>query len=89
MYKRQERFTARVLQNGFTKKWHGRERELRQARDVAAAAWSAGWDEGDPDLANTFVGEATGLIATIEPAADVIERITSDAARLLHAARGS
>ena len=78
-----ERFTARVLRNRFTDTWHGRERELRAAGEDVAREWSDGWAAGDPDRANTFVGEAVGLIRTIEPAATVLERMTADAAVLL------
>lgn len=78
-----ERFTARVLRNRFTEEWHGREAELRESGEAAARAWNAGWAAGDPVRANTFVGEAAGLIGTIEPAADVIERMTTEAEALL------
>jgi nitronate monooxygenase len=78
-----ERFTARVLRNRFTDRWHGRERELREAGDGPASEWKQGWAAGDPDRSNTFVGEAVGLIGAIEPAAAVIERMTAEAAALL------
>ena len=78
-----ERFTARVLRNGFTERWHGHETELRAHGDEAAEAWRAGWAAGDPDRASTFIGEAAGLIETIEPAAEVIARMSAQAAGLL------
>jgi nitronate monooxygenase len=74
-----DRFTARVLRNRFTDTWHGRERELRETGGDAARDWSEGWAAGDPDRSNTFVGEATGLIDAIEPAATVIERMVTEA----------
>ncbi len=77
------RFTARVLRNGFTERWHGNEEELRESGDAAARAWQEGWAAGDPDRASTFVGEAVGLIGAIEPAAEVIERMSAQAAGLL------
>ena len=80
-----ERFTARVLRNRFTDTWHGRETELRQAGDRVGQEWSEGWADGDPERANTFVGEAVGLIHTIEPAAAVLERMSAVAADLLRA----
>lgn len=82
-----ERFTARVLRNRFTDEWHGREPELRESGEAAARDWTAGWAAGDPDRASTFVGEAAGLIGTIEPAADVIERMTAEAEALLASGR--
>jgi nitronate monooxygenase len=81
-----QRFTARVLRNRFTDEWHGNESELREAGPGVARAWIEGWSAGDPDRANTFVGEAAGLIESIEPAADVIERMTAQAAALLRRA---
>jgi len=84
-----DRFTARVLRNRFTDEWHGREGELRKSGEVAARGWVAGWIAGDPDRANTFVGEAAGLIRTVEPAADVIERMITEAGTLLAGARSA
>jgi nitronate monooxygenase len=78
-----ERFTARVLRNRFTDQWHGREEELARAPEPVAREWREGWDAGDPERSNTFVGEAVGLIDTIEPAGAVIERMTAEAAALL------
>jgi nitronate monooxygenase len=80
-----ERFTARVLRNRFTEAWHGRESELRAADDDVARDWSEGWAAGDPDRSNTFVGEAVGLIRTIEPVATVLERMSAEATALLPA----
>ena len=45
--------------------------------------WREGWAAGDPDRSSTFIGEAVGLIETIEPAAEVIERMSAQAAGLL------
>jgi nitronate monooxygenase len=73
-----------VLRNRFTEDWHGREADLRASPD-AGSAWSAGWSAGDPERANTFVGEAVGLIGAIEPAGHVIERMVDEAATLLRA----
>jgi nitronate monooxygenase len=78
-----ERFTARVLRNPFTESWHGREAELRRAGEPVAREWADGWAAGDPARANTFVGEAIGLIRTIDPAGAVVERMAAEAAALL------
>lgn len=80
-----ERFTARVLRNRFTDTWHGRETELRQAGTRVGQEWSEGWADGDPERSNTFVGEAVGLIRTIEPAAAILERMSATATDLLRA----
>jgi nitronate monooxygenase len=78
-----ERFTARVLRNRFTESWHGRETELHRAGEPIAREWQEGWAAGDPERSNTFVGEAVGLIRTIESAGAVVERMTAEAAALL------
>jgi nitronate monooxygenase len=78
-----ERFTVRVLRNRFTETWHGREPELDRAGEAVAREWREGWVAGDPERANTFVGEAVGLIQAIEPAGAVVERMASEAAALL------
>ena len=76
------RFTARVLHNRFTH-WHGREPELRSRREQVSRDWIDGWAVGDPERANTFVGEAVGLIDTIDPAAAIVERMGAKAASIL------
>ena len=78
-----ERYTARVLRNTFTERWHGREDELLAVAEVEAAKYRQAWLEGDPGNANTFIGEAVGLIDAIEPAGDIVMRMAREAERLL------
>lgn len=81
------RYTARVLRNAVTERWHDDPDGLR--RDLPARAdWATGWAAGDPDRANTFVGEATGLIHDRPPVADIIARIVDEAEALLARAPG-
>jgi nitronate monooxygenase len=77
------RFTARVLRNRFTDTWEERDSELHQVAASVGQDWVEGLASGDTERANTIVGEAVGLIAAIEPAAVVIERIAAEAAQLL------
>lgn len=77
------RYTARVLKNRFIERWHGREAELLPVADDEAEKYRKAWAEGDPDSSNTFVGEAVGLIQSIEPVQDIIERIVKDAVTTL------
>jgi nitronate monooxygenase len=77
------RYTARVLRNAFTERWHGREDELLAAADAEAVKYRQAWLEGDPDNANTFIGEAVGLIDAIEPAGDIVARMAREAEQLL------
>jgi len=76
------RYTARVLRNPVTERWHDNPDGLR-ADPQAQADWAAGWEAGDPGRANTFVGEAAGLIHDRPPVADIIARITAQAEGLL------
>ena len=77
------RYTGRVLANDLVREWFGREAELREARDEQVARYGAAAKAGDASVAATIVGEAVGLIQTIEPAAAIVERIASEAEALL------
>jgi nitronate monooxygenase len=77
-------FTARVRRNAFTKRWHGRERELQQCVAVEAKYRQA-FAEGDPDNTGVWFGEAAGLIREIESAGDIVRRIAGEAEALLTA----
>lgn len=74
-----QRYTARVLRNALTARWHGREAELMAVADEEAAKYRAAWAAGDPDNANTFVGEAAGLIHAIQPVSEILQRIVDEA----------
>jgi nitronate monooxygenase len=81
-------YTARVLKNPFTERWHGREADLIANAAVEAARWRAAWADGDTEVANTFVGEATGLIRDIQPAALIIASIAAEAEAVLRRSAG-
>ena len=78
------RYTARVLQNEFTIKWHNNLTGLKTASETEAKKWAEAWNDGDTNIANTFVGEATGLINNITSAAKVLNSIASEAKELLN-----
>lgn len=80
-----ERYTARVLKNDFTARWHEDIDGLKAAADTESARWRTAWLEGDMDTANTFVGEVSGLIDSVEPAADILSEIVSSAEGLITA----
>ncbi len=82
-----EHITGRVPINRFCAEWHGREAALhadlaRQQADYRRAA-----ERGDTDMAVVFAGEAVDLIATVEPAQAIVERIVTEAGDLLRAER--
>jgi len=81
-----ERYTARVLKNAFTDRWHGDLGGLLRVAESEAARWSAAWEDGDVEVANTFVGEVAGLIRGCEPAAEIIENMVAEAEALLRGA---
>lgn len=78
-------YTCRVLENPFTDKWHDNIDALIENADAEATKWKDAWMADDPQGSNTFVGEVTGLIHDIRPAADIVETIASEAGALLNA----
>jgi nitronate monooxygenase len=77
------RYTARVLQNRFIERWHGREEELSAVADVEAMNYRRAWAEGDPNNSNTFVGEAVGLITEIDAVSSIMKKMVEQAGTLL------
>ncbi|MAO89963.1 MAG: oxidoreductase [Rhodospirillales bacterium] len=72
-------FKVRVQQNAFTQKWHGHEEELRAVVETAVPAYTAALEAGDPQQSAPICGEAIGLIASIEPAARIVETMVEEA----------
>jgi nitronate monooxygenase len=72
----------RVLRNDFADQWAGREGELA-ADDRARAALARAIDAHDHRLAPVNAGQGVGLLTVVRPAADVIDRLCSEARRLL------
>ncbi len=77
------RYTARVLKNAFTERWHDDIDGLEAQAETEAAEWRAAWLAGDVSTANTFVGEVAGLIGSVRPAADILNEIVTGAESLL------
>lgn len=77
------RYTARVLQNAFTDTWHNDIDGLIKNAIDESARWKQAWMDGDTDIANTFVGEVSGLLKSIEPADKLLETMVSDASSIL------
>ena len=74
-----ERYTARVLKNHFTDRWHDDLESLKARQDEQADLWREAWQSGDTDIANTFVGEVAGLINEKRPAADILSDMVEEA----------
>ncbi|MEI6734498.1 MAG: nitronate monooxygenase [Comamonadaceae bacterium] len=73
-------FSARIARNAFTDQWHGHEDALEKNISVEGPKYRQAFADGDPDHTGVWFGEAAGLIDEIESAADIIEKMASDAA---------
>ena len=76
------RIQERVLRNRFTDRWHGHEQELtadRHAHQALAAAIGA----DEHQLAPINAGQGVAMLRTVRPAAEVIDELCAEAARLL------
>jgi nitronate monooxygenase len=80
-------FTARVVKTGFVDDWHGHEAELDdpQLLERETNRYVSAMQTGDPANTGVWVGEATGLIHDVRPAADLLASIVEEAERLLGA----
>lgn len=74
-----ERYTARVLKNAFTDRWHNDISGLLAEADEQAALWKEAWTNGNTEIANVFAGEATGLVSSVEPAETIIQNMVREA----------
>jgi nitronate monooxygenase len=82
-------FTARSLINDHVRTWAGREIELMQRADQIAADYAAAKAAGNFDVAAVFAGESAGLIHDIPPAAEIVDRIVTEADQILSGRRNS
>lgn len=78
-----ERYTARVLRNEFTERWHDDISGLKRNSAEESAKWLTAWGSGDVKIANTFIGEVTGLVDKIYPAGEIVNKIVGHAEELL------
>ena len=82
-------FTGRCLINEHARRWMGREVELMQNVSAVAAEYAAAKAAGNFDIAAVIAGEAVGLIHDIPPAAEIIDRIVTEADQILSGRRNS
>jgi len=76
-------FNGRCLINDHARRWMGREVELVQNVEAVAIEYAAARDAGNFDIAGVFAGNGVGLIHDIRPAAEIVERIASEADQIL------
>ncbi|MBR0752672.1 nitronate monooxygenase [Bradyrhizobium jicamae] len=82
-------YTGRCLVNDHARRWMGREVELLQQVNAVAADYAAAKAAGNFDVAAVIAGEAVGLIHDIPPAAEIVERIVTEADQILLGRRNS
>jgi nitronate monooxygenase len=84
-------FTARVMKTKFVSDWHGRETGLGEPEllEREMNRYVSAMQNGDPANTGVWVGEATGLIHDVRPAADLLLSMAGDAERLLGATASS
>jgi nitronate monooxygenase len=82
-------FDGRALINDHARRWMGREVELLQNIGAVAAEYAAARAAGNFDIAGVFAGEGVGLIHDIPPAAEIVDRIVTEADQILQGRRNS
>jgi nitronate monooxygenase len=82
------RYTGRVLKNDFVTEWLGREDELRANAKRETDRYRRAAAAADTTIAATIVGEAVGLIDSVEPAAVILERMVAEAESHIKRAAG-
>jgi nitronate monooxygenase len=82
-------FTGRCLINEHARRWMGREVELMQNVKTVAAEYAAAKAAGNFDIAAVIAGEAVGLIHDVPPAAEIVDRIVTEAEQILNGRRNS
>jgi nitronate monooxygenase len=80
-------FTGRALINDHARRWMRREVELVQNVEAVSADYAIARDAGNFDIAGVFAGNGVGMIHDIPPAAEIVERIASEADQILQGRR--
>ena len=75
--------TARVWQNDFIRRWHGRENLLKQDLSEQSQKYQKAFAAGDTENAAVWFGEAAGMIDRVDTANDIVDQIVSEAEALL------
>lgn len=78
-----ERFTGRALENRLSERWHGREADLQAHLAEEGERYAAAAAVGDVSTAVVWASEAVDLIRDLPPAAEIVERMMSEAGAAL------
>jgi len=76
-------FVVRVLKNAFVAKWDGREREMEKAIDIEYERFWDAFTAGDAENSGVLMGEVSGIIRDVPPAAEIVNSMIAQACRLL------
>lgn len=76
-------YDFRALRNAMHREWEGRLEELKCNPVAARAQYDAALEAGDFSVAHVPVGEGVGLIEDAPSAAELLDRMVQEAARLL------
>ena len=79
---------ARVLRTPFIQEWMGREGDVRRNRVELQKRLAKAREDGDVANGALLIGQDSGLIDSIEPAGELVERIVREAAELLRTRPG-
>lgn len=77
-----EEIVERVVRNDFTATWHGRDAEVVARREEVRAQLRSA-PPGDTSITKVAAGTVAGLIASIEPAGEIVRAIVAEAERIL------
>jgi nitronate monooxygenase len=81
-----DEYDARLVINPLIEAWHGNESELLARLPETVSAFEKAVTAQDFDVVTPLVGEATSLIHSVRPAADIVREMAIDAARILNRA---
>lgn len=76
-------FVVRVLKNNFVNKWHGREAELEKSIEIEHERFWSAFRAGDADNSGVLMGEVSGIVDDAPPAAQIVERMITQACERL------
>jgi nitronate monooxygenase len=79
---------GRLLRNRHAETWLRRENELEARMQEVWREYTAAREHGDFNVAGVIAGESSGLIHDIPPAGAIVERVITEAQRLI-GSRGS
>jgi nitronate monooxygenase len=82
-------FNGRCLVNDHVRRWMGREIELLQNMKSVTVEYAAARTAGDFDIAAVIAGEAVGLIHDIPKAAEIVDRLVTEADQIMLGSRNS